>query len=244
MKTLQLINHIKGYIIEATDGTVGKVDEFYFDDRLWKIRYGVISLGYGRKILLSPVEMSKFDPVNRVITVSVTREQVRNSPDIDSELPVDRQHEMSLHEYYNWPFFFVGDSLMNVPLPGEGIFTGPDASETASKNFDPHLRSSHNLTNLIVTGRDGDHIGKVHDFALDTETWAIPFLVIGLQGKKMVLCNPSSIAGVDDDENKVVTNLTAEKIHSLPVYDASHPTILCIDSSKEIEEPAGSKVSV
>jgi hypothetical protein len=194
MKTLQLINHVKGYVIEATDGTVGKVDEFYFDDRLWKIRYGVISLGYGRKILLSPVEMSKFDPVSRVITVSVTRDQVRNSPDIDSELPVDRQHEMRLHEYYNWPFFFVG--------------------------------------------------GKVHDFALDTDTWAIPFMVISLQGKKMVLCNPSSIAGVDDDENKIVTNLTADKIHSLPAYDASHPTILCIDSLKEIEEPAGSKVSV
>jgi uncharacterized protein YrrD len=238
MKTLQLINHVKGYVIEATDGTVGKVDEFYFDDRLWKIRYGVISLGYGRKILLSPMEMSKFDPVGRIIMVSVSRDQVRNSPDIDSELPVDRQHEMRLHEYYNWPFFFVGDSLMNATLPGEGIFAGPVVSENPSKDYDPHLRSSNNLTNLIVSGKDGELIGKVHDFALDTETWAIPFMVISLQGKKMVLCNPSSIAGVDDDENKIVTNLTAEKIHSLPAYDASHPTILCIDSLKEIEETA------
>jgi sporulation protein YlmC with PRC-barrel domain len=239
MKTLQLINQVKGYVIEAIDGNVGKVDEFYFDDRLWKIRYGVISLGYGRKILLSPVEMNKFDPANRVILASVTREQVRNSPDIDSELPVDRQHEIRLHEYYQWPFFLLGDGLMSFAMPGEGLIDGPKAPENQSeKQYDPHLRSSNYLTNMMVCGSDGTHIGKVHDFALDTKRWTIPFVVVKLQGKKMVLCNPASIAGVDDEEFKVVTNLTAEKIHALPIYDATHPTILCVDSFREIEETA------
>ena len=37
---------LKGYSIQSTDGeTIGKVNEFYFDDRHWTIRYLVAETG-------------------------------------------------------------------------------------------------------------------------------------------------------------------------------------------------------
>lgn len=51
------IKSLIGYTILATVGEIGKVKEFYFDDRTWTIRYLIVETGswlFGRKILLAP----------------------------------------------------------------------------------------------------------------------------------------------------------------------------------------------
>src|ERR1039458_10684822 len=48
---------LKGYKLEGLDGEMGKVSEFYFDDKHWAIRYLVADTGNwltGRKVLISP----------------------------------------------------------------------------------------------------------------------------------------------------------------------------------------------
>ena len=50
-------NKLVGYNLEATDGEIGKVESFYFDDDTWTIRYMVVKTGgwlSGRKVLISP----------------------------------------------------------------------------------------------------------------------------------------------------------------------------------------------
>src|SRR5687767_2340606 len=54
---LRNIKDLRGYVIRAIDGTIGKVDDFYFDDEDWGIRYLVVDTGSwlsGRKVLISP----------------------------------------------------------------------------------------------------------------------------------------------------------------------------------------------
>jgi uncharacterized protein YrrD len=49
------INRMIGYAIRTADGDLGKVDEFYFDDQTWTIRYVVAETGNwlsGRKVLI------------------------------------------------------------------------------------------------------------------------------------------------------------------------------------------------
>lgn len=43
--------------------------------------------------------------------VSLTREQVRNSLDIDTETPVTRQRETDYFDYYSCPYYWGGMSL-------------------------------------------------------------------------------------------------------------------------------------
>ena len=51
---------IKGYAIEASDGDIGTVSDFLFDDVSWQVRWLVVDTGNwlsGRKVLLPPVRL-------------------------------------------------------------------------------------------------------------------------------------------------------------------------------------------
>ena len=42
---LRNVKNLRGYAIRATDGVIGHVDDFYFDDEVWAIRYLVVETG-------------------------------------------------------------------------------------------------------------------------------------------------------------------------------------------------------
>ena len=94
---LRSIKDLEGFAAEATDGSIGHVKDFYFDDQAWTIRFLVVKTGRlaleSRKVLISPVAIGEPNWVRRTLPLSVTREQVRKSPDVDSQKPVSRQHE-------------------------------------------------------------------------------------------------------------------------------------------------------
>ena len=85
-----------GYAIRATDGIVGHVKDFYFDDKPWVIRYLVVDTGpwlSSREVLISPISIGHPNWTEKILPVSITKEQVENSPAIDTDKPVSRQHE-------------------------------------------------------------------------------------------------------------------------------------------------------
>ena len=93
---LRNVKNLRGYVIRAIDGTIGKLDDFYFDDEDWSIRYLVVDTGSwlsGRKVLISPVMVGHAGWLARRLPVALTRAQVEHSPGIDTRKPVSRQHE-------------------------------------------------------------------------------------------------------------------------------------------------------
>jgi uncharacterized protein YrrD len=228
-----------GFSIKATDGDIGKVNEFYFDDTTWTIRYMVVETGNwlsDRKVLISLVAMGTPDWESRTFPVSLTRDQVRNSPDIDTERPVYRQHETALHTYYAWPQYWEGGyqgilgitpfPVFEVPLPQEP--TG------AGRHDNPHLRSSRQVTGYSIHATNGE-IGHVEDFIVDDKNWALCYLVVEtgnwLVGKKVII-PPSWIRSVNWDEASVDIDRTRESVKNSPDVDPSkavdpdHPTSL------------------
>src|SRR5664279_5288392 len=106
---LRSMNDLEDYAIRATDGTIGHVKDFYFDDAAWVIRYLVVDTGgwlSSRKVLISPIAIGRPNWTERVLPVSITKEQVKNSPDIDTQKPVSRQHEISYLGYYGYPYYW------------------------------------------------------------------------------------------------------------------------------------------
>lgn len=100
---LHSTNELLDFSIHATDGIIGQVKDLYFDDATWVVRYFVMDTGgwvLTRNVLISPIALGEPDWSAKVLPGSITREQVRNSPDIDTDLPVSRQHEMRYLEYY------------------------------------------------------------------------------------------------------------------------------------------------
>jgi hypothetical protein len=100
-------SQLEGFTIHALDGDLGTVNEFYFDDDTWTIRYLTVETGGwlgGRQVLISPISVTKADWPGKRLYVSLTKKQVEDSPNIDTHKPVSRQHEEALYGFYGYPY--------------------------------------------------------------------------------------------------------------------------------------------
>jgi hypothetical protein len=128
---------MEGCSISATDGIVGHVKDYYFDDETWVIRYLIVETGVwpsSRKVLISPVAINRPDWSERIIPAAITQEQVRNSPDIDTAKPVSRQHETQYHEYYRYPQYWTGLGVWGAGAYPNAMDDGRCTSATPGAN--------------------------------------------------------------------------------------------------------------
>src|SRR5262249_21313612 len=231
-----LINaqNLKGAAIIAMDGAIGEIDDFYFDDEKWTVRYLVVDTGawlFSRKVLISPICIEKVDEGANRVFVNLTRDQVKNSPDIDTQKPVSRRHETAFMDYYGYPYYWGGPYLW-----GDSAFPAtlamPPAVESqmaaaatarrrgAEDTYGEHLRSGDEVRGNHIEAADGE-IGHVDDFIIDDRDWAIRSIVIKtggwLSGRK-TLVSPQSIEGISWTESKMFVNLTRDQLAGGPEY--------------------------
>ncbi len=160
------VKKLVGCVVRATDGDIGTVQEFYFDDLTWTVRYMVVETGswlINRKVLISPMALGRPEPGLKVLPVNLTREQVRGSPDIDTAKPVSRQHETVLHGYYGWPYwgmstyvnsFGVPPILSPYAIPAADKEAEAPSEEEIPKG-DPNLRSTAKVAGYHIEALDG-----------------------------------------------------------------------------------------
>ena len=218
---------LKGYKLEGLDGEIGRVKEFYFDDRHWTIRYLVAETGNwltSRQVLISPYALIAIIRQEQHLTIQLTKKQIEDSPSLDSDKPVSRQFEDAYYVYYGWPMYWGGPygwgeypTIMRERKDRK-LTQGEKAS-------DHHLRSTHNVSGYHIQAADGE-IGHVEDFIIDDETWAIRYLIIDTRnwwpGKK-VLIAPQWIERVSWSESKIFVNLPREAIRRSPEYRMESP---------------------
>ncbi len=233
------VKRLIGYTLGATDGEIGKVKDFYFDDETWTIRYLIIETGSwlsGRKVLISPEAVLTPDYKAEAFRVNLTKEQIKNSPDIDTEKPVSRQQEMKLYEHYPWTNYWggglwaggIGTTGMVMPRPvsiEQAVKKEDDTTGKESIDGDPHLRSTNKVTGYSIKATDGE-IGDVEDFIIDDSSWKIHFLVVDtgnwFPGKK-VLISPKWIKEIKWETSTVIVNASVERVKNSPEYDAGQP---------------------
>ena len=234
---IRSLKELENFAIHATDGDIGHVKDFYFDDESWVIRYLVVDTGTwlsSRKVLISPFAMGRPDLAEKVLRASITRDQVSNSPDIDTDEPVSRQDEMRYLGYYGYPYYWGGAGLWgsgtfpNAMLAGDGGFVPvPDAAGPGTgKGFpraDPHLRSFNTVMGHHVEATDGD-IGHVQGLLVEEETWAVRYLVVETSNwwlGHQVLIATGWIGAVSWPDATVGVKMTRREIRDSPSYDAS-----------------------
>jgi hypothetical protein len=226
--------YLKGLAIRATDGELGTVDEFYFDDETWAIRYLTVETGGwlgGRKVLISPFSVVSTDLLDKRLDVALTKKQVENSPDIDTHLPVSRLHEAAYLGYYGYPTYWDGPYLWGPAYYPAGLAIPTTASNQAMadtlrrESTDSHLRSSEAVTGYHIEAADGE-IGHVDGFVVDDKAWAIRYIEVATRnwwpGKK-VLVSPAWTERVSWTDSKVYVGLTREVIKTGPEYSDSAP---------------------
>ena len=239
---LHSVKDLEAYAVDATDGPIGHVKDFFFDDQAWVVRYLVVETGSwlkSREVLISPLALRPPDRKARLLPVAVTKEQVRNSPDVDTQLPVSRQHEVQYAGYYGYPNYWEGAKRGNVGSYEDPIAPGYDAigsiqakraehaasiaRASGSKSDDPHLRSCRAVMRYLVHAKDGD-VGEVNGMLLDDATWTIRYLVVSMghwRSDHQALLSPRWIDHVSWDEAAVSVGLTRQAIKDAPAYDST-----------------------
>ena len=220
---LNKLGSLKGYKLNALDGELGEVEEFYFDDQHWTIRYLVADTGTwltGKQVLISPYAIGGVIHHGKILSIDLTKKQIQKSPSLDAHLPVSGQFEESYYGYYGWPMYWDGPYMWgSYPqlVRDRAKWTSPG---TRAKSWERHLRSSREVAGYNIEALDGE-VGHVEDFVVDDETWAIRYLIVATKnwwpGKK-VLVSPQWIERVSWSESKVFINLSRETIKQSPEY--------------------------
>lgn len=226
------LKSLLGYAIGATDGEIGKVKQVYFDDKTWTIRYFIVQTGSwltGREVLIAPIALLSTDWEQGIFQTNLTKEQIKASPDIDTQRPVSRQEEIKLYDHYPWGSYWgYGPYVMGVPVSMYQAVLTPDeeyALADKASNDDPHLRSSDKATGYNIKATNGE-IGDAEDFIVDDATWKINFLVVDtgnwLPGKK-VLVSPKWIKEINWDSSEIIVDASVDSIKNSPEYNPHAP---------------------
>jgi hypothetical protein len=209
--------------LRGTDGDVGEVNEFYFDDLHWTVRYLVADTGdwlADRLVLISPHALLSVNKKERYISIGLTKLQIESSPSWNSDKPVSRQFEEAYYGYYGWPMYWNGPFTWG-PYPDIHRDRGtPREINAGGKAWDPRLRSTAAVRGYNIHAKDGE-IGHVDDFVIDDETWAIRYLIVDTRnwwpGKK-VLISPQWIERVSWAESEVFVDLQRGTVKKSPEY--------------------------
>jgi hypothetical protein len=240
---LQNASATNGYAIAASDGRLGTVSDFLFDDASWLVRWLVVDTGNwlsGRKVPLPPSVLGHPDQATREFPVRLTMQQVKDSPDIDTERPVSRQTETQIYDYYGWrPYWgdygywvggygylggygFGGGAMEPLPLPGS-MRRAEDIAAATDSDDDPHLRSIAAVAGYNIHADDGE-IGHVEDFLLEDADWSIHYLVVDTKNwwpGKRVLVSPRSVRDIDWTDSLVNLSVDRQRVKNSPAYTSS-----------------------
>jgi hypothetical protein len=232
---------IHGCAIQASDGKIGTVSDILFDQGNWLIRWLVVDTGDwlpGRKVLLPASVLGHIDLQKQEFAVRLTMEQVKDSPEVDTDKPVSRQMESHVYSHYGWHPYWDTNFTLGTDFTlgaysgiGGGLTTTPLQEKAHKEELDhslrrdgnPHLRSIKAVTGYHIHASDGD-IGHVEDFLVQEDDWSIHYLLVDTMnwwpGKK-VLISPRSVNGVDWYSKLVSLSVDRQQVKGSPAYKSS-----------------------
>jgi sporulation protein YlmC with PRC-barrel domain len=223
-----------GSRVHASDTTVGSVKDVYFDDERWGVRYLVVDTGglfRSNQVLLSPASLRREAVATGTLQFHLTREQIENSPPVESDQPVSRHYEVAHALHYGYPNYWTGPMLWGAEMsPGLPMAVRlPDDSPEALDREDAalreeiaaeqsHLRSAVETLRYDVAAIDGP-AGTLDDLLIDTTSWALVHLVV--DSRKwwpggQVLISPTSVENFDWANQQVHLRISRDAVKGSP----------------------------
>ncbi|MHB9154793.1 MAG: PRC-barrel domain-containing protein [Endomicrobiales bacterium] len=230
---LRKASDLIGRTIRASDGDIGEIRDYYFDDKHWVLRYFVVDTSPwidDREALLSTECFINIDWGSNEIPASLTREQVKNSPGAPIAPPLLRQKETQLFQFEGWPSYWHRGTMYTKPLLGAE--SGDLETAVEDQDLAPYLRSAREVLGYAVQGTDA-RIGAVTDFIVDDTCWALRYMLVtagSWMNHRRMLIAPEWAGTVDWGNAEIPVALPKETVYSAPAYDPSVPV------SREYEE--------
>lgn len=227
------IKDLIGNRLGASDGEIGCIKDFYFDDKHWAIRYVVADTrGWieGRQVLLSPHAFDRLPRTGKTLPVHLTRTQVEESPPMETHQPISRKYEEEYYRYYGWPYYWQGSAVWGLGgFPILSAKTKPFAGEkSAPIRSQQHPPPTHLQSVLAILGYQiqvGTEItGCVTDFLMDDKSWVICQIAVNTGSRfsgKRVFLSPAQVARLSWDESKLIMRPAIGDAAQLPPENIS-----------------------
>ena len=236
------VSGLEGCTVKASDGDVGTVKDFLFDDRNWKIRWIVVGAGHwlpGRQLFIHPSAiapltvppkpklpmMSPGDTLE--LTVNLTKAEIEAGPHSGEEEPVNRDMEALLYDYYGWDPYWGATHFGAAVLPNaEQRIVGDEVRREADAEVPPidgleRLHGVASVKGYYVHAVDGD-IGHVENILADDTNWEIRYFVIATRNwwpGKVVQLSPYAVKDIDWFGQHINMNVTRDQVRSAPAWD-------------------------
>lgn len=233
-----LFSDIISQSIRAQDGEIGKVKDVLFDDRTWRVRYLVIDTAKwlpGKKVIIAPQTFrSSPRSDDYSLTTTLTKQEIKGSPELRTDLPVYRQYEEAIHTYYGWtPYWSIPMTVAGWPYPDVSIFS-PERSRyyypqpwqrlvfNRREHFDAHLRSAKEIMGYKIGTIDREEFGEVENFILNSDEWYVFDLVLGsnrwLPGGQHVTCSPLLVNSISVSKKLLEVSLDKNTLINGPQF--------------------------
>jgi sporulation protein YlmC with PRC-barrel domain len=228
MKQFRRVRDITKVALYGHDGQVGTVQELYFDDQNWAVRYLVVRTGgwlLGRDVLIAPVAIKRINDSDGSMRINLTKDQIEHAPSLGSAKAISRQFEEAYYKHFQWaPYWQPDTTLWGSPVPYlDPAAMNPDDPALLEADEQSHLRGSFEVTGYRIHAKDGE-IGHIEDLVVDDEDWIVRYVEVDtrnwLPGKK-VLIQSGRIQQIDWENQSVTMSLTRYAIESAPPYDPS-----------------------
>jgi len=210
-------NSLKGQPIRALDGVIGHIEDVYFDDSIWKVRYLVVDTGtwlFGRKVLIAPEAVAAGWHGESGLPVNLTKNEIRSSPDVDTARPISRVAEQQLYHHYSWlPYW---NSEASLPPTPDVIRALEQRLEAPSG--DSHLCCVRHVLGYRLLANDGE-AGQLGDFVIEEDQAEVKYLAVQLPKSllaRTVLIRTCCVSGFDWEKKILVSPLSCHEIEASP----------------------------
>lgn len=200
---------IKGYAISGIDGKLGTVTDLLFDDVTWRMRWLVVSTGDwfpNHDVLLPVAALGYPNPERRQFGVTLTVQEIRDSPHVEGDLPVSQQAEVGSPPHHAAPAPRTGYAVLSISKPN-----------------DPHLRSIEAVIGHRVHAIDG-LVGHVEDFLIHDVDWCIMFIKVDTRNWGLApraLLPPRLVRKIDWPTRAVHLDVDRQAIENRSLYHSA-----------------------
>jgi len=234
---LHLAHKVAGAAVRGIDGEIGTLEDFYFEEDRWTVRYLLVDTGKwfsGKRVLISPMSVEGGWGRSGV-PLSLTKKQVWNSPEF-TEDALSRACESNVLAYYGYPDYWGAASIWgdyDSPL-ALAARTSSRIPASPPNSIDPearHLRSIRKSTGYHLHARNGE-IGHVDDFLIGEQSWRIRYLLVDTSnwiGGRSVIVSPDTVERIDAERSQLYVAADRNDI-------AKAPELESIQSALELTE--------
>jgi hypothetical protein len=222
------VRRLAGAPVCATDGGIGRIETFLFDDDRWTVRYVVVDTGgwlAGRRALVSPAHCGRFDWgwTAGALRVDLSRAQIERAPEPPADEPISRRHESALNVYYGLVDYWCGPMPWGAyPYPAGLALPALAVTPPSADTRGDHVRV-HRVDELLgarVIAMDGD-AGSALDVLVDDVAWSLHFVHVTMRDGRRVLVPLDLVRSVEWSPPTLHLAATRDRVAASPDYDGT-----------------------